>query len=177
MSIAVYSAQQTQQLFDLFSAMTDYYAGDPARINHFVKVHAYARQIGLAEQLDADALFLLETAALTHDIGIREAERLYGQCGGKLQERLGPPEAKKMLDSLGFAPEVTERVCFLIAHHHTLDGVDALDWRILLEADFLVNMIEEGMKAEAIQCGREKIFRTRMGLRLMERLTEKKCNS
>ena len=185
MSIAVYSAQQTQQLFDLFSAMTDYYAGDPARINHFVKVHAYARQIGLAEQLDADtlflleadALFLLEAAALTHDIGIREAERLYGQCGGKLQERLGPPEAQKMLDSLGFAPDVTERVCFLIAHHHTLDGVDGLDWRILLEADFLVNMIEEGMKAEAIQCGREKIFRTRMGLRLMERLTEKKCNS
>jgi hypothetical protein len=138
MSIAVYSAQQTQQLFDLFSAMTDYYAGDPARINHFVKVHAYARQIGLAEQLDADTLFLLEAAALTHDIGIREAECLYGQCGGKLQERLGPPEAQKMLDSLGFAPDVTERVCFLIAHHHTLDGVDALDWRILLEADFLV---------------------------------------
>ena len=55
----------------------------------------------------------------------------------------------------------------------TLDGVDALDWRILLEADFLVNMIEEGMKAEAIQCGREKIFRTEMGLRLMERLTKK----
>ena len=169
MSIAVYSAQQTQQLFDLFSAMTDYYAGDPARINHFVKVHAYARQIGLAEQLDADTLFLLEAAALTHDIGIREAERLYGQCGGKLQERLGPPEAQKMLDSLGFAPDVTERVCFLIAHHHTLDGV--------LEADFLVNMIEEGMKADTIQCGREKIFRTEMGLRLMKRLTEKKCNS
>lgn len=169
MSIAVFSAQQTQQLFDL----TDYYAGDPARINHFVKVHAYARQIGLAEQLDADTLFLLEAAALTHDIGIREAERLYGQCGGKLQEHLGPPEAKKMLDSLGFAPDVTERVCFLIAHHHTLDGVDALDWRILLEADFLVNMIEEGMKADAIQCGREKIFRTEMGLRLMKRLMPK----
>lgn len=120
---------------------------------------------------------VFRAAALTHDIGIREAERLYGQCGGKLQERLGPPEAQKMLDSLGFAPDVTERVCFLIAHHHTLDGVDALDWRILLEADFLVNMIEEGMKADAIQCGREKIFRTEMGLRLMERLTEKKCNS
>ena len=59
MSIAVYSAQQTQQLFDLFSAMTDYYAGDPARINHFVKVHAYARQIGLAEQLDFQAAVLL----------------------------------------------------------------------------------------------------------------------
>lgn len=95
MSIAVYSAQQTQQLFDLFSAMTDYYAGDPARINHFVKVHAYARQIGLAEQLDADALFLLEAAALTHDIGIREAERLYGQCDGKLQERLGRPKPRR----------------------------------------------------------------------------------
>ena len=34
-------------------------------------------------------------------------------------------------------------------------------------------MIEEGMKAEAIQCGWEKIFRTEMGLRLMKRLTEK----
>lgn len=29
------------------------------------------------------------------------------------------------------------------------------------------------MKAEAIQCGREKIFRTEMGLRLMERLMPK----
>lgn len=178
MSIAVYSAQQTQQLFDLFSAMTDYYAGDPARINHFVKVHAYARQIGLAEQLDADALFLLETAALTHDIGIRRSR---APVRAVRRQAARAPRPARSPEDAGFArlrrPDVTERVCFLIAHHHTLDGVDGLDWRILLEADFLVNMIEEGMKAEAIQCGREKIFRTEMGLRLMERLTEKKCNS
>ena len=150
--------------------MTDYYAGDPARINHFVKVHTYARQIGLAEQLDADTLFLLEAAALTHDIGIREAERLYGQCGGKLQERLGPPEAQKMLDSLGFAPDVTERVCFLIAHHHTYTDIQGADYQILVEADFLVNAFEDEMDDDAIRTVREKLFRTKTGLELLDLL-------
>ena len=166
MSIAVFSAQQTQQLFALFSAMTDYYAGDPARINHFVKVHAYARQIGLAEQLDADTLFLLEAAALTHDIGIREAERLYGQCGGKLQEREGPAIARPLLEKAGIPAEIAERVCFLIAHHHTYTGVDAADWQILLEADFLVNAYEDGLTASAIQQGCERVFMTPSGTAL-----------
>ena len=52
-------------------AMIDYYKGDPKRIQHFLKVHAYAKLIGEQEGLDKKTLDILEVAALTHDIGIK----------------------------------------------------------------------------------------------------------
>lgn len=168
--MTAFTEGQAAQLSALFDAMTAYYTGDQRRINHFIKVHAYARQIALHEGLSAEAQFTLEAAALTHDIGIREAERLYGECGGKLQERLGPPEAARMLTDLGFDAAVIDRVCFLIAHHHTLQGVDSIDWQILLEADFLVNMIEDNLSANAIAQTKALIFRSPYAITLLERL-------
>ena len=46
------------------------YSGDPKRIQHFCKVHSYAKLIAEMEHVDADTLFILEAASLTHDIGI-----------------------------------------------------------------------------------------------------------
>ena len=60
--------------------MIAYYDGDPKRIQHFTKVHSYARLIGIGEELDDASLFILEAAAYTHDIGIRVAEEKYGRC-------------------------------------------------------------------------------------------------
>ena len=51
--------------------MIKYYAGDKKRINHFIKVHGYAKAIGEAEELDERTMLILETAAYVHDIGIR----------------------------------------------------------------------------------------------------------
>lgn len=56
------------------TAMIDYYKGDPKRIQHFLKVHAYAKLIGEQEGLDKKTLDILEVAALTHDIGIKISE-------------------------------------------------------------------------------------------------------
>ena len=42
-----------------------------------------------------------------------------------------------------------------------------LDYRILIEADFLVNAYEDDMDKEAILTVRNKIFRTRMGTELL----------
>ena len=86
----------------LTEKMIEYYTGDPKRIQHFIKVHAFSRYIGLREQLPEQEQFLLECAALVHDIGIKPAEAQFGECGGKLQERLGPPEAEKMLKELNY---------------------------------------------------------------------------
>ena len=61
-------------------------AGDPRRIQHLIKVHAFARQIGALEGIPDDMMEVLEVAALTHDIGIRYCENKYGHCTGKLQE-------------------------------------------------------------------------------------------
>ena len=151
----------------LMDAMCAYEAGCPGRIHHLVKVHGFARQIGLSEGLDEEKQFALEAAAIAHDIGIKPAMELTGACPGPMQEKLGPPVAEKMLHELGFPPEVTERVCFLIGHHHTYQGVEGVDWRILLEADDLVNMIEGNHPAAAIDQARDTFFQTEEGKRLI----------
>ena len=55
--------------------MIKLYAGDPKRIQHFCKVHSYAKLIAEMENVDKKTRFILETAALTHDIGIHICEQ------------------------------------------------------------------------------------------------------
>ncbi|MCD7741112.1 MAG: HD domain-containing protein [Ruminococcus sp.] len=154
---------------ELMLKMTEYYRGDPKRIQHFIKVHAFAKAIGEAEELDEKALFILECAALVHDIGIKPAEEQYGKgvCGGDLQQRLGPAPAREMLKSLELDENDIERICFLVAHHHTYSGVNSIDWQILLEADFLVNAYEDSLSKTAICSFRDKVFKTKSGLTLL----------
>lgn len=140
--------------------------GDARRIQHFTKVHAYAALIGREEGMGEDELETLELAALTHDIGIGYCERTYGRCDGKMQEREGPAIAETLLRGAGVSQATRERVCFLIAHHHTYTGVDGLDWRILLEADYLVNGFENGLSKAALATGYREIFATEAGKRL-----------
>lgn len=147
----------------LYFEMIRLYSGDAKRIQHFCKVHSFAKLIGEMENLNADTLFILETAALTHDIGIHYCEEKYGRCNGKLQEKEGPAIAKKLLADLNFDKQVSERVQYLIAHHHTYDDIDSIDYQILVEADFLVNLYEDGMSNEAIEHAYKKIFRTASG--------------
>ena len=45
--------------------MIELYSGDAKRIQHFCKVHSYAKLIGESENLDSRSLFILEAAALT----------------------------------------------------------------------------------------------------------------
>ena len=160
--------QHEQWIRAVYDAMCAYDRGSGLRIHHFVKMHSFARQIGWHEGLDEDTQFTLEVAALTHDIGIKKCLEQTGACPGNLQERLGPPETEPMLRSLGLPESVIERVCFLIGHHHTTAGVDAIDWRIILEADYLVNMIEGKHTPEAIDTFKKNVFRTEEGLRLLE---------
>lgn len=146
--------------------MIAYYDGDPKRIQHFTKVHSYARLIGIGEELDDASLFILEAAAYTHDIGIRVAEEKYGKCDGKLQEQEGPIIAQKMLSQLGFENYIVERICFLIGHHHTYDNIDGLDYQILVEADFLVNLYEDDAGNRAIDKAYKRIFKTETGKKI-----------
>ena len=147
----------------LHLAMIELYRGDAKRIQHFCKVHSYAKLIGESEKLDREQLFILETAALTHDIGIHICEEKYGDCNGKLQEKEGLAIAEKLLKKLGFPENVSERVQYLIAHHHTYDHIDGMDYQILVEADFLVNIMESEMSKEAAEKAYHNIFRTECG--------------
>ena len=152
-----------EKLQKLYLAMIDYEREVPSRIQHFTKVHSYARLIGLCEEIDKETLYILETAALVHDIGIKPSYEKYGHCKGPFQEKEGVEPAKKMLGELGFEQNVIERVCWLIAHHHTYKDVVGLDYQILLEADFIVNLYEDDEDKVAIKAAYDKIFRTKTG--------------
>lgn len=151
------------RLNNLCSRMIEFYRDDPARIQHFIKVHSFAKLIGEEEHLDEKLLYILEAAAYVHDIGIRPAEAKFGRCDGKLQEQEGPAEAEKMLKSLGFEQDVIKRVSYLVGHHHTYTDIDGMDYQILVEADFLVNLYEDNASREAAEHALQRIFRTESG--------------
>ena len=158
----------------LFFAMCQYDAGDPRRIQHFVKVHSFAMFIGYAEHLDNRVLEILEAAAVVHDCGIHVCEQKYdGQCGGSLQEKEGPAVARVLLENCGFTPEQVDRICYLVAHHHTYTAIDGADYRILVEADFLVNMYEDSLPDEAVRAALNSIFRTGTGKKLCAQMIQK----
>lgn len=154
----------------LVREMITYDAGDPRRVHHFLKVYGFAKAIGELEGLDALTQEILEIAALTHDIGIRNSERKYGSAAGSHQEAEGPPEAEKLLRALGAQPQVIRRVCWLIAHHHTYTDIAGMDYQILVEADFLVNALEDGLSPEAIRSVERRIFKTAAGIRFLSQL-------
>ena len=151
---------------DLMLAMIEFDQGDTPRIQHFIKVYELARTIGRLEGLDEKTLLTLESAAIVHDIGIHKSEELYNSTAGKYQELLGPPLAEELLEGLGWPADITERVCFLVGHHHTYAGIDAPDWQILVEADFLVNDFEDALPPEATIHTYHKIFRTESGKKI-----------
>ena len=158
--------QNINMLNKLHMAMIELYKGDSRRIQHFCKVHSYARLIAQMENVDYKTLFIIETAALTHDIGIHTCEEKYGECGGRLQEKEGPALAKELLERLGFETDISERVQYLIAHHHTYSNIDGIDYQILVEADFLVNMYEDNLSKDAVLKAFDNIFKTESGKQL-----------
>ena len=69
---------------------------------HFVKVHSYARSIGLMEGLDADTQQTLEVAALVHDIACPLCREKYGKAPGEVNQEL-------LHKALGDTPVITGR--------------------------------------------------------------------
>lgn len=155
---------------EVISAMISYNSGDVRRINHFLKVYSFAKTIGQMKNLDEETQNILEIAAVTHDIGIKRSEEKYNSSAGNYQQIEGPPEAKILLSGLNIEDAIIERVCFLIAHHHTYHNITGIDYQILVEADFLVNAYEDHMDYVAIEKVKNKLFQTETGKTLLERM-------
>ena len=154
----------------IISAMIDYYKGDPRRINHFMRVYAFAKNIGMEEELDSRTQNILETAAVVHDIGIKLSEEKYNSSSGKYQEIEGPAEAEKLLKNLGVEDDVIERVSYLVGHHHTYGNINDMDYQILVEADFIVNIYEDNESRDAVMNIKNKIFKTKTGKKYIDEM-------
>ena len=87
-----------------------------------------------------------------------------------MQEKEGPAIAARLLGELKFEKQVSERVQYLIAHHHTYHNIDGLDYQILVEADFLVNLFEDNLSKEAALNAYQNIFKTETGKRICKEM-------
>lgn len=157
-----------RQHVQLLKEMIHYDKGDPARIQHILKVHSLAAMMGKMEGIPEETQFILETTAILHDVGIHVSEQKYGSCSGKYQEIEGPAEGEALMNKVGgFEKTVVDRVKYLIGHHHTYTHIDGMDYQILVEADFLVNLFEEQADKKTILNVKKNIFRTKAGLELL----------
>lgn len=152
----------------IIQKMIEYFETDILRINHALKVYGFANCIVRREQLSAQEIVIVDIASILHDIGIKEAEKKYNKSSGPYQEKEGPAVALNLLSDLKIDQEILDRVSFLIGHHHSYHKIDALDFQILVEADFLVNIHEDEMPKRSIESIRKKYFKTQTGLSILE---------
>ena len=153
------------QIIEKMIAFSD---GNIHDIDHFIRVWTYARTIGELENLDRETQFLLEVAAITHDIACPLCRVKYGNTNGKYQEEEGIPMVKEFLSDIGIAEEVIDRVAFLVGHHHTFSGIDGIDYQILIEADYIANATENGYGQENIVNFMQKIMKTEGGKQILK---------
>ena len=151
---------------EIMAKMIEYSNGNLHDIGHLTHVWTYAKTIGELEGLDRETQFILETAAITHDIACPLCREKYGSADGKRQEEEGPALVRAFLADTGLTQEQIERVAYLVGHHHTLHAVDGTDYQILIEADYIVNDGEGGYDKQTVAAFIEKHMRTESGKRL-----------
>lgn len=154
----------------LLTTMIEYESGCPKRVNHFLKVYSFAKLIADNEHISPQLKLITSVASIVHDIGIKISLEKYNSSAGHYQEKEGPAIAQEMLSYLGFDKALVDRVCFLIANHHTYNNIDGIDYQILIEADFLVNIFEDNLNKEQILSIKNKYFQSNYGKNLLDNL-------
>jgi hypothetical protein len=151
----------------LIAKMKAEFGSDQKRITHALRVLESAEQIMRAEGGEPR---IVVAAAILHDIGIQEAERKHGSSGPRGQELEGPPIARRILEELAFDPAKIGPICEIVGHHHS-GGMDTPEFRIIWDADQLVNLAEDPthLSEERAQKTVEHVLKTETGKQLARR--------
>ena len=128
-----------------------------------LRVWAYARTIGELEGLDAETQYLLEVAAITHDIACPLCREKYGNTNGKYQEQEGAVLVRSFLADTGMTEAQIARVAYLVGHHHTLRNIHGPDYQILIEADYIANASENGYSKQSVMHFMDTVMKTASG--------------
>jgi len=124
----------------LIEEMKNVFGDDQKRIEHALAVLDYAEQIQNVEGGDP---LIVRAAAILHDIGIHAAECKYSSSAGKYQEIEGPPIARAILQNYDLSDETIDHICKIIANHHSAKDIDTIEFRIIWDADWLVNIPQD----------------------------------
>jgi len=139
-TVQVKQTPETSVAERLIGAVKDEFGDDSRRVKHALSVLEHARAILREEPGDPRVVV---AAALLHDIGIPEAERKHASAAPQYQEEEGPPVAGRIMERLGFDASTTEHVCRIVGSHHSGGDVDSTEYRIVCDADLLVNLSEQ----------------------------------
>jgi hypothetical protein len=151
------------------------YFGEERFVEHTNKVLSRAEAIadgeGLGEGFLRDVVVL---GSVFHDIGIPEALKRHGSLEAPFQEREGPAVARSIMEEMGVRPDILERVCYIVGSHHTAEGVDGMDFQVIWEADFIVN-VDEGnitLEPDRVEIEVERNIKTATGRSLVGEVLE-----
>ncbi|MBA3017366.1 MAG: HD domain-containing protein [Proteobacteria bacterium] len=162
---SAYKAQREEMLKERIAVeMKKYFKKDFKQIGHAMRVARYTERIGKGE---GGNMAVVLAAAYLHDIGIHEAKRIKAGSVAENHEKTGPPIAKSIMTELGANKELIEEVCDIIAHHHHPPSDASLNFKIIYDADLIVNL-EEKQKKNPVDNERlaeviEKSFLTETG--------------
>jgi Rrf2 family protein len=156
---------ENQPLHKLIYEMKHIFKGDTRRIEHAFKVLDYAEQIHLAEGGNP---FVIKAAAVLHDIGIPISIRKYGSAAGRYQEIEGPPIAEKILNKYKIPSSQRNHICKIIANHHSAKNINTTEFKIIYDADWLVNLPRDFADAgkEKLKKMIDRVFKTKTGHRM-----------
>ena len=151
--------------------MKRYFGQDFKRIGHASKVARYAEQLVKDEKGDMAVVLI---SAYLHDIGITEAERKYQSSDARYQEQEGPPVAREILKKLGAEQALIDEVCDIVGHHHHPRPEETINFKILYDADLIVNLEEKHKESpidqEKLSGIIEKSFLTESGRKLAQKI-------
>ena len=156
------------EIANLTKRMVQYYGKNPTDTHHFMGVYAFAVIIAKGEKVDKKTMDIIETAAVIHDIACPLCREKYGDVNGKHQEI--ESLVREFMKDFGCSRDFIDRIAFLIGHHHTPDGIDGIDYQILIEADYLVNAYEMNFSKESITAMYDKFFRTSTGRAMLKEM-------
>lgn len=154
----------------IISEMKKIFCNDEKRIEHALAVLNYAKIIAESEECDLDIII---ASAILHDIGINEAEKKYNSSAGNYQEIEGPPIAESILKKHNYSVESINHIKKIIANHHSAKNIDTIEFYIIWDSDWLVNIDSENMLINKNNLQRvkflEKTFKTNIGLKLAKK--------
>ncbi len=158
--------EESESIVDrLSAAMKEVFGDDRKRIDHAMRVLANAKRI--LRDVGGDSKVVI-AAALLHDIGIPAAKEKWGSAAGRYQEKEGPPIAEKIMQDLKFDFESSDHVSRIIADHHSGKNMDTPEFRIIWDADWIVNLPEQFPDAspEVLATKIDKLLKTKAGIKL-----------
>ena len=150
-----------------------YENGHIRRTKHILMVHSLTKSIGSEEGLTLEQQQIVQSAAILHDIAIKKCKRKYNDASIEKQKLECIPVAKKFLKACNYVPSYTEKILNLIYHHHDYGAYKGIEHQVLIEADLIVNCLENrNHKEKAADVAIH--FHTRTGKELLHKLMETK---